>query len=1095
MAIEPPSGEAAELAKQRRGVLAQLLAEEGLDAPPPAVLGPRNGAGAAPLSFAQEVIWLLDRAAPGLTAYNSPVAMRVRGALDVSALVDAATALVARHESLRTAFELECEHAVQRPLPPAPVTLETGDFRSLPLERRETAAYEYLRRIADTPFDLAAGQPIRFALAQIADDEYLFLVLTHHIVSDAWSYGIIFRELSVLYDATLTGSAKTLAPMRLQFADYAAWQRTRMQAAELERRLAFWRERLAGLPVLELPTDRPAGTAAGFAGGRCALTLPQPLLADIQRLARTHGATTYAVLLAALQTVLHRYTGQTDVVVGSALAGRTVPATEEIVGYFSQVLPMRTRLDGDQSFETLLEHVSDGVLEVLEHQDVPFEALALELQRAGRPADAPLFRVVLTMQTPPAEYRLGAATLEPFDVEGSATKFDMTLLATECREAMELSLWYRTELFEGSTAERLLGHLRTVLESVVSDPGQSIGRVPLLTAAETAQLTGWNASASHADLLPVHEPVLAAARRTPAATAVVCGEERLRYDELAARTARVSARLRELGVGRGDAGGFWLDRSSAFVVGLLGTLRAGGAYVPLAPDLPLARLERQIAQSGVRVVVTQERFRARLPAGLTILTLEGELASEPFAADAEAPVGLDEVAYVLFTSGSTGVPKGVAVTHGNLAHYTAAISNRLELAQAGPLHFATVSSPAADLGNTAIFPALCSGGTLHLIGAEVAGDPVRFGACMSAAGIDVLKITPSHLRALLEGPAQAAVLPRRWLVLGGETLGWELAERVRATGSCRVLNHYGPTEATVGACTFEVRSSALRERTATVPIGRPLEDVRCYVLDERLQLVPVGVPGELCIGGAGVARGYVGQPELSAERFVADPVAGSGRMYRTGDRVRRLASGELEFLGRLDGQVKVRGFRVELGEIETALLRDPAVGQAAVVLRAPDGQDAELAAFVVAVPGQEIDLGQLRRMLGQELPEYMQPAGLTVLERFPLTANGKLDRAALCALGPEEREPAAFVAPRTPTEAAIAAIWTEVLNREQVSVTADFLSLGFHSILAIRALGKLSRSLGVRLPLRALFDAPTVEQLARVVEQTRSNEAPGRTAG
>lgn len=1093
---------AASLVQRRRDALARLLAAEGLDSGVERAIVPRDPAAEVPLSFAQEVLWLLDRATPGLTAYNSPAAARVLGPLDLTALASAATALVARHEALRTAFDAVDERAVQFPLPPSPVTVLQFDACALPAERRTAAALEFLRKIADTPFDLAAGTPLRIAVAHVAVDEHLLLLLTHHIVSDAWSYGIIFSELATLYDAELRGAAADLPPVRLQFGDYAVWQRAHMRGDELERRIAYWRERLASLAVLELPLDRVAGTSSSLAGGRRTRRLPGVLLRDLQRLARERGTTLYAVLLAALQTVLHRYTGQTDIVVGSAVAGRTPSETEGIVGYFSQALPMRARFDGDATFAEVLGRVSDAVLGAVEHQDVPFEPLALELQRAGRPNDAPLFRVVLTMQNArTADLRFGAATLEPIEVDAGATKFDLTLLGTELRDGLDLSLWYRSDVYEAATAERLLGHLERLLGEAAADPARPVGALPLLTVAETAQLDAWNATERSVGFVPLHERFVAAAGRTPAAMAVACGPQRMTYAELEARSRAVALRLRSLGVARGVPVGLVFERSCGFVVALLGTLRAGGHYVPLAADLPADRLAAQLAQCGAPVVVTEARFAASAPADAgRVVVLDALFADDPGAAAVMAalpPAGIepDDLAYVLFTSGSTGTPKGVAVTHGNVANYAAAIVARLEL-DGPPLQYAAVSSPAADLGNTAIFTAVCTGGGLHMIPVDVASDPVRFGEYVSAERIDVLKVTPSHLRALLEAPSEAAALPRQRLVLGGEACGWDLVRRVRRAGSCRVFNHYGPTETTVGACAFEAVDDALAVNAATVPIGKPLANVRCYVLDARRQPVPVGIAGELYVGGAGVAAGYAGAPELSVERFVPDPWVLGAKMYRTGDRVRRLVSGDLEFLGRADDQVKVRGFRVELGEIENALTAHPHLSQAAVALCEAGGDAARIAAYVVPASGPGSappDEAAMRAFLAERLPDYMLPATYEILERLPLTANGKLDRAALAARRPAESTATVapgFVAPRTPTEAAIAAVWAEVLRVERVSVTADFLALGFHSILAIRALGKLSRVLGVRLPLRALFDAPTIERLASVV----SEASTGRTS-
>ncbi len=1046
--------------------------------------------GPAPLSFAQELIWLMDRASPGITAWNVARAWRIRGPLDTAALQAALDALSARHDALRTVFTATDAgpRAVVRP--PQPVAIARFDLSDY-AEHGLAEAERLVREQAQTPFDLARQVPLRVMLVQLGPADWVLSLDTHHIVSDSWSKSIVSRELSELYAACGRGAAPALAPLPIAFSDFAAWEREAGHTPTLAASLAYWRTELSGVAAtLDLPVDRPRATAPRFEGAGRASILPHALLEGIKRLARDHDATLYMTLLTAFATLLARYSGQDDVVVGSPIAGRSHSETEGVVGYFANTLILRTRLDGDPTFAELLARVRATCLGAYEHQEVPAEQLILELQKDRQLTQAPLFQVILAMEdTLPDVLGLEGLEARPLDVDLGATKFDLTLRIAEIAGGLRLSLWYRTDLFLEATADRLLSHLRTLLEAAVADPTRRCRDLPIVSDAERhALLVDYNATSAPIGPAAVHAQFEAAARRSPQAIAVVDDERSYTYAELNAAANRLAHRLLRQGVEPGQAIGLALGRSESSLVGLLGALKAGGHYVPFDPELPQQRLMSLIAESRLRVVVCGSASLARFEAsGVETICLDDD---EAAAADSEAtdpglPMSLESIAYVVFTSGSTGVPKGVAVTHRNLLNYVTAISARMGVSRSDPWTFATVSPLWVDLGYTAVFPALCSGGTLHVIGDAVAMDAARFGERMTRGEIDVLKITPTHMAALTDRSDFAALLPRRWLVLGGEACPWNLVDRIARTGACAVLNHYGPTETTIGACTFAVGERDLGDtRPATVPIGQPLANVRCYVLDSAQQPLPIGIPGELYVGGVGVARGYVNRPAESAERFLTDSLGGpaGGRLYRTGDRVRRLPSGELEFLGRLDDQVKVRGFRVELGEIESVLAQHPSVARASAVLRAGGG-DARVAAYVVLTslaaepPGER----ELRAWLQDRLPDYMVPDSFVVLERLPLGPSGKVDRSAL----PDPESLAAddeLVAPRTPTEERVAAIWAELLGVERIGVTANFLALGFHSILAIRGLNELNRAFGVRVPLRSFFDSPSVAQLAAVVD-------------
>ena len=1070
-------------------LLARLLEEEGIDATPSAAI-PARGTADAPLSHAQELLWLLDRSAPGLAAYNGPVLRRIMGPVDTAALERAVTALVGRHEALRTVYRGEGGEPRQVAIAPERVAVERIELSAATPESREAEAIALLRERARRPFDLSADIPFRAVLARLGEQDHLLLIVLHHIAADGWSVGVMFRDLAALYDEAVTGAPAALPPLRIQYGDFAAWQRAAVAGIELERQLSYWREQLGGpLPALELPTDRPRPALQSFEGAVFDALIPSSLVDRLRTTGQRHDATLYMTLLAGYQALLHRYAGQAEVIVGSAIAGRTRRETEELIGYFANTLPIRTSFAGDPTFAELLGRVRETVLGAFDHHEVPLEKLALELQQGRQLSHAPLFRVVFTMQdTVAGAEHLGDARLAPYPLDHGTVKFDLTILAGEARDGVRLHVEYRSDLFDRTTVERMLGHLQTLLAAAADTPALPVSQLPLLTREERADLDRWNATDATVPSDTIHGIFSARARRAPSRLAVVSGDERLTYGDLEARANRLAHRLQSLGVTTGSAVGLCIERGPDAIVGMLGILKAGGAYVPLLPDLPPARLATLLARSGIAVVVTRDALQSRLPdASLATVCFDRDAAllqGSPAAAPLPS-VGPDALAYVLFTSGSTGTPKGVAVSHANVVNYTWGVARALgiDLDESPPsLAFATVSTLAADLGNTAIFPALLSGGVLHVIPDVVTTDGAAFAEYVATRVIDILKITPNHLRALMAGGGHR-VLPRRVLVLGGEGCPWDLVEEVQRAGGCRVMNHYGPTETTVGCCTFPVGGRDVSPWTpATVPVGRPLANVRCHVLDANGRELPVGVAGELYVGGRGVARGYLNLPEITADRFVPDRFAAvpGGRLYRTGDRVRRLPTGDLEFLGRTDLQLKVRGFRVEPSEIERVLLGVPAVRQAAVALRGE--------VLVAYVAGGHVTPEAVIARIRDELPEFMVPQRVVLLDAMPLNANGKIDRAALPAPEAETAAPApgTTARPRTETELAVAAVWAEMLKRDAISATDNFFELGGHSLLAIRILGRLSRTFGMRLSMRTLFDAPTVAQLAAEIDRQRS---------
>jgi len=1112
---DAPSAGSLSFSESDRNLLEQLLQEEGAAGlTAESGIRPRPAGARVPLSFAQELLWLLHQSEPSLTAYNVSVARRLVGPLDDAALERALSDIVARHEVLRTRFGLVDGEACQIVDPPAPVQLTRIDLRGRSDAERDAVLTRTLTDHAEMPFDLSRDHLFRAALVRIGDAEHVLLLDSHHMVFDGWSFGPLMRDLAACYRAQRRREKPDLPPLPIQYGDFAIWQREIMRGERLEKLLAFWREQLAGATEpLGLPTDFPAAAAPSYRGGRVGAIMSADDLARVKAVGREHGATLYMTLLAAYATVLHRYTGRTHVLIGSGVAGRMQTETQPLIGFFNNTLVQHADFTGDPTFAELLHRVRASTIGAYDHQEVPLEKLILEL-RSGqeRVSDASLFQAVFTMQEAGgASLTLDDVEVRLFGVQIGATKFDITLLPFERNDELHISVHYRSDLLTPATMERFVGHLRTVLVGAAANPSLRISRLPLLTEAEKTSLAATNATGIDegpaATLVQLFEQQAA---RVPNRVALTGGRPgaapaSVTYAEADARANQLAHALRARGCGRHARVVLGIDRSVDAVIALLAILKAGAAYVPIPPDTPAARMAQLMTESGATVVVTLAEHAKSFPATAQVIALDADaetLRALP-ASTPDVVAAQDDLAYILFTSGSTGVPKGVAVTHGNVVHYARAISRVLgDIPPAQPgdgfasldgARFALASTLAADLGNTSLLPALASGGTLHVLPRDVTTEPARFADYVRANPVDILKVTPNHLAALVAGKTGsdlAALLPRRWLVTGGEALRPDLARTLLGASSCRLLNHYGPTETTVGVCAFEVTPESLRAAiesgAQTVPIGSPFANTRAYVVDTHGNEQPAGVPGDLLIGGDGVARGYLGRPELTSERFTQ---FNGERVYRTGDRVRRLANGAIEFLGRGDDQVKVRGYRVELGEIEHALRSIAGVAQAVTIVRRDEAGDAQIVAYVVpkhdgyAVSHSDRPTPErIVEWCGTRLPSHMVPSSVLFIDALPLTANGKIDKARL----PDPNATVAtvdrYVAPRTPTEETLCTIWKDVLKKERVGVRDNFLDLGGHSLLAIRILGRISKAFGQRLALRNMFESPTIEQLAETID-------------
>lgn len=1005
------------------------------------------------LSAAQRRIWFHEQRHPGTAGYNMPIAWRIRGALDRAALLRSLHDVVERHEVLRT-----CYRDVDGT--PEPVLQPATELRIAEATIAADAVVAWADDAAGRPFALERELPIRADLARIgaAPEEHVLVLTVHHIAADGWSIGVIAAEIAARYRGE---------PLQPPTQYWAAAQREADVVARgaFAPQLAHWRERLAGAPErTDVPSDRPRPARRSGTGAILADTLGAELATAVRDAARTAAATPFMVLLASFQVACARWTGRPDAVVGTPISGRDEPWLEAVVGCFVNTMAVRGAADPAGSFRDLIATVRRDQLRDTEHAGVPFDLLVQELapdRRGGQPLVQVMFAAT---EVPANPLDLPGLAVEELPVDPGAAKLDLSLAVDTAGPGMPVALTFDADLFDASAASRLLSQWRGLLAALLAAPDRPIGEVTLPERPTTAIDSAPIADGATATVLRrIGEQV----RLRPDAVAVTDGRTELTYRQLHGRASALAQQLRERGAGPDVVIGLHARRSTDTLVGLLAVLLSGAAYLPIDPATPAARRALLLELAGADLLVSAEPLDAGPVTVVPVPDHNGAVVAVP----AEPEPG--HLAYVIFTSGSTGTPKAVAVEHGQLGAYVDAIIGRL--APAPGRSFAVASTLAADLGHTTLFPALCTGGALHLLDDTTAGDPALFAARLRAHPVDHLKIVPSHLAALLAAQPSDAVLPRTALVLGGEALGWPLVEQVRALRpALRILNHYGPTETTVGALTYEVPRE-LPARGTTVPIGRPLPHMRARVLDERGRPVLEGAAGELWLSGAAVARGYLRDPAATALRF--RPVAGA-RSYGTGDRVRVRADGNVEFLGRIDGQLKIRGHRVEPGEVEACLRAHPAVDAAACLpVEGPGGLS--LVAYVRATAGAE----ELTRFAAQQLPAALVPSAIVVLDAFPLTSNGKLDRAALPA--PELTPPPAAVAPSTPVEEALATIFGAVLGSPPPSVHNDFFALGGHSLLAMQVVARCRRDLDATVAVAALFENPTVAGLAGHIEDLR----------
>ncbi|HWD93730.1 MAG TPA: amino acid adenylation domain-containing protein [Verrucomicrobiae bacterium] len=1094
----------------------------------------RQGPGPVLLSVEQQRIWFFNQLEPDSPLYNMPIASRVRGPLDPQALQQAMDLVVARHEALRTRFTIQ--ESVQTIDAPSPVPMLAIDLREFPFAQREAEAKRLLEAEAKRPFDLSRDLMVRTALVRLDEQDWIFFVLMHHIASDDWSWRVFCNEVAAAYGALIANRKPELPEPPIQYGDFAVWQKDALRSEALEKQLVYWRKQLQGAPaVLELPADHPRPASQTFRGACEWLRLPPDVTQKLNVLGQSGGFTPFMILLAGFQTLIHRYTGLEDIVVGSPVAGRTRGCLEKVIGLFVNMLALRTKLDGNPGFFELLHRTQTTVLEALAHQELPFEKLVEELQPQRSASYSPLIQVMFALQDELSDnLKLPGLATAGFPVDPGTAKFDLTFTIVKSGSHLDCCAEFNADLFEAATVRRMLAHYRKLLESIAANPDQCLSDIPLLTDAEQKQiLVDWNqTSADFPRAQCVHDLFATQAAATPKSVAVVFGTESFTYEELNWRANQLAQHLKFLGIGAESLVAVSMERSLEMVVALLGILKAGAAYVPLDPSFPADRLRFMLEDSKAALLLTRSGEKERLgelAKNIRALCLDTDwrLICEERDENPRVEMTPENLAYVIYTSGSTGWPKGVQIPHRAVVNFLHSMRREPGLTAADTL--LSVTSISFDIAALEIFLPLTVGARLVLAGSDDVYDAARMKALIRASRASVMQATPSFWQFLIESDWFG---DRRMKILcGGEALSRELADKLLERAG-EVWNLYGPTETTIWSTLGKITPG-----TEPISIGRPIANTQIYLLDSHLQPVPVGIPGELHIGGDGLARGYLNRPQLTEEKFIPNPFPvpsdeecnhpvagsfsqagttspspilsrrsiakadgwvragaggeGSPRLYKTGDIARYRPDGAIECLGRNDFQVKLRGHRIDLGEIESALRQFPNVRDAVVVLREDERHQKCLAAYLLRSAHPSPDAGMLQAFLRKKLPDYMMPAAFVVLEKFPLTPNGKINRQAMPAPASNcERPKQSFTPPRTPAEETLAKIWRDLLHQPEIGIDDNFFESGGHSLLAMQLMARVRKEFSAELSLRNIFEAPTIAELANIL--ARKPEEPAR---
>jgi amino acid adenylation domain-containing protein len=1044
-----------------------------------------------PTSFAQQRFWLLDQLGTQRATYHLSVCLRQCGRLDVAMLEQSLNAIVHRHEVLRTTFPLHEGHLVQRIAPALTVPLPVVDLRPLAEAEQATEAERLATEKVRQPFDLERGPLLRATVLQLGGESYLLLTL-HQIICDAWSLGVLCHELATFYQAFTAGLPIPLPELPMKYTEFVVRQRERLQEDVLTDHLVYWKQRLAGAPAaLELPTDRPRPPVPTQRGATQFFALSQPLTEALQVLSDEAEVTLEMILVAAFATLLHRYTGQTDLLLGTLASGRTQAEVQQMLGAFVNPVVLRIDLSGNPSFREFLERAHAMICEVSVHAEVPFEYIVKELQPERSPGQNSLFQVLLALESPLPALPSGW-TATHMEIETGTSQFDLSLILQVRPEGLMGRFEYSSDLFDASSIVRMVGHWQTLLEGIVADPAQRLAELPLLTEVERHQLlVEWNATqADYPADQCIHQLFEAQVQQTPEAVAVVFEHEQLTFHELNQRANQLAHRLQTLGVGPEVRVGLCLERSLELVVGLLGVLKAGGAYVPLDPAYPNERLAFMAQDAHLSVLLTQQRLLNDLPTfQAQILCLdrlnwqsgspEDKLLRDAGLLNVSSRVRAENLAYVIYTSGSTGTPKGVMISHRALCNHMCWLQDTYPLTPADRVLQKTAFS--FDVSVWEFFWPLLTGARLVLARPGEQRDPAYLVELIVSEQISVIYFVASMLSVFLQAPGLQRCQSLKHVFCGGEALPYSVQQHFFAQLPAQLHNIYGPTETTIDVTSWTCQPESPRQ---VVPIGRPIANTQIYLLDPFLQPVPVGIPGELYIGGANLARGYLNRPELTAERFLPHPFSQEpgARLYRTGDLARYLPDGSLEFLGRLDHQVKLRGFRIELGEIEARLSQHPAVHQAVVVAREDVPGDKRLVAYVVLRQQQLATVNDLQSHLMKHVPTYMVPSAFVLLEALPLTPNGKVDRRALPVPEPTRSMVDPYIAPTLLVHQQLVQIWEELLDVRPIGIRDNFFDLGGHSLLAARLINRIEQVCGKKLPLTTLFAGATIECLADALQ-------------